>query len=111
MAAISMQSQKNAERMQMKLQAAQEAANERARIEAEGLRLQKLSERQVEMDWQASISAERALRNKKEQAWLEFYKPVKGCESSNYNKDIIKCGNDYAKAKKNFESKWRVQHQ
>lgn len=42
----------------------------------------------------------------KEAAWKSYYKPVEGCESSNQNRDAIKCGNDYIKSRKQFEASW-----
>ena len=103
MANINSQAQRDLQRIQISAQIAQEAVNEKARVEAGKVRLQKLAEHQLKLDRQAAISAERDIKDKKAQAWLNYYKPAKGCESSNANKDIIKCGNDFAKAKKSFE--------
>ena len=110
-AVINAQSQRELQRIQMSAQVAQEAANQRAGAEIEKARLQKLAEHQQEWDRQAAISAERDVKTKKEQAWFDYYKPVKGCESTNDNKDIIKCGNDFAKAKNNFEAQWKRKQQ
>lgn len=106
MAVINEQSQQSMDRMQNQTLAIQQQANERLRIEGENNRLLKLQEHQFELDKQAAIASELENKSKKEQAWVEFYKPIKGCESSNNDRDLIKCGNDYAKAKKIFEAKW-----
>lgn len=106
MAIISEQSQRSMENIQLQSQAYQDAANQRAIIEEEKLHQKKLYELQLERDKKAAIMAEIDMKNKKEKDWIAFYKPIKGCESSNENKDLMKCGNDYAKAKKAFEAQW-----
>jgi len=47
----------------------------------------------------------------KETAWNAYYKPTVGCESSNQNRDTIKCGNDYIKSRNKFEASWIKQEQ
>ena len=107
MATINEQSQRSLENIQIQSQAYQEAANQRARIEQAKIEQKKLDELQLERDRKAAIAAEVDLKIKKEQDWEAFYKPIKGCESSNDHKDLMKCGNDYAKAKKSFEAQWK----
>ena len=45
-------------------------------------------------------------RAKKDEAWKVFYKPTKGCEADNPNRETVKCGNDYIKAHDRFEASW-----
>lgn len=110
MAIINDQSQRSIQNMQIQSQAYQEAANQRAQIEQEKIEQKKLDALQLERDKKAAIMAEIDLKNKKDQDWNAFYKPIKGCESSNDNKDLMKCGNDYARAKKAFEAQWTSSH-
>jgi phosphoglycerate-specific signal transduction histidine kinase len=103
MANITYQSQKQMKQIQLQNQQRIEAA--RRAQEEKALQL-KLEKRRVEQERQAAISAGINERRKKEEAWERFYKPVSGCEASNDNKDLMKCGNDYARAKKKFEELW-----
>jgi hypothetical protein len=79
-------------------------ANRRAQLER--IQQQKLAQYRVEQQKQAAISAGIQERRMKNQAWERFYKPIKGCESSNDDKDLMKCGNDHLKAKTQFEKLW-----
>ena len=63
---------------------------------------------QQELINQAEKEAEIEVRNNKVDAWLVFYKPSKECESE--NKNMINCGNEYARAKHKFETKWVATH-
>lgn len=103
MVLINQQSQKSIERIQIEARLRQEAALEMERLKVE-------IKQQDELDRRAAIQAEIDLAKSKEQAWQSFYKPIPGCESSNNNKDFIKCGNDHAKAIKRFESQWAMNH-
>jgi len=67
---------------------------------------QKMAKYRTEKQKQAVISAGIKERNMKEKAWEGFYKPIAGCESSSDDKDLLTCGNDYAKEKKKFEALW-----
>lgn len=84
----------------------QVAAEERARIQQEKIYQQKLAKHQLELDRQATINHAISERERKAQAWADYYKPAKGCEPSNDNKDLMMCANDHARAKKNFEAQW-----
>ncbi|MFT5719285.1 MAG: hypothetical protein ACI9T7_003498 [Oleiphilaceae bacterium] len=67
---------------------------------------QKMAKYRVEQSKQAAISAGIQERKAKVEAWENFYKPIKGCESTNDDKDLIKCGNDHLRAKAKFEKLW-----
>lgn len=71
--------------------------------QSEHLRIQKY---QAGLERQAIFDTQMAKKNAKEVARKSFYKPVAGCESENPNRDLIKCGNDYARANKKFEENW-----
>ena len=101
--AINANAQKNIELSQVRSQA---AAEERARIQQEEIYQQKLAKRQLELDKQAVINHAVNERNRKAQAWADYYKPAKGCEPANDNKDLMMCANDHARARKNFEAQW-----
>ncbi len=73
---------------------------------AEKIYQQKMAKYRAEKQKQAAISAGIKERNMKAKAWEDFYKPLAGCESSNDDKNLLICGNDYAKAKKKFEALW-----
>jgi hypothetical protein len=103
MSTITYQSQQQMQQIQLQSQQRIEA-NRRAQ-EEKALQI-KLEKRRIEEEKQAAITAEINERKSKQLAWENFYKPVKGCESSNDNKDLMKCGNDHAKAKKKFEELW-----
>lgn len=81
-------------------------AEERTRFLQEKSHQERLAKHQIELNKQAAIERGINDRNKKEQAWTDYYKPAKGCEPSNDNKDLMKCANDYARAKKSFEVQW-----
>jgi len=78
-------------------------ANRKAREQQ--LLQQRIAKHRVEQQKQAAISAG-ITRNIKYHAWNAYYKPIKDCESSNEEKDLMTCGNDHAKAKKRFETLW-----
>ncbi|MDI1309999.1 MAG: hypothetical protein PSV17_11300 [Methylotenera sp.] len=97
------ESQRAMELSQLRAKAAED---ERTRIEEEKTYQQKVAKYQLEQNRQAVITNAINDKNRKVQAWDDYYKPAKGCESSNDNKDLMKCGNDYARAKKSFEAQW-----
>lgn len=99
MSAVNYQTQKSLEQMQLRNQQKIEA-NQRAKEEK--LMALEMLNRRNEQERQAAINERRS----KELAWENFYKPIRGCESSNDNKDLMKCANDYARAKKTFEAQW-----
>ena len=105
---VNEQSHRNIERIRQQSITAQEAANERQR-QAEVVAYQhKLALHQQELAKQAEKEAEIEARSNKADAWLGFYKPSKACESE--NKNIINCGNEYARAKNKFETQWEATH-
>jgi len=79
---------------------------ERARVQQEKDYQQRLAKHQLALAKQAAIDQAINERDRKAQAWADYYKPVKGCEPSNDNKDLMLCANDHARAKKNFETQW-----
>ena len=79
---------------------------ERVRQEAEQIQLLRIQKHDAELEQQAIFEAQLAEKNAKEVARKSFYKPVAGCESDNQNRDLIKCGNDYARSNKKFEENW-----
>ena len=81
-------------------------AEERTRALQEKAYQERLAKHQLKLEEQAAIERGINDRSKKEQAWTDYYKPAKGCEPSNDNKDLMKCANDYARAKKSFEVQW-----
>jgi len=100
------QSQQELQRFQIQSEAARAAAQERVRLEMEAKEQQKLAAIQLENDKRAQELAVIQEKEAKEVAWKRFYNPIRGCESENPNRDAIKCGNDYIKARKRFESGW-----
>lgn len=105
---INANTQRDIELNRLRIQA---AAEERAKIQQEAIYQQKLAKKQFELEKQAAINQEIDLKNRKAQAWVDYYKPAKGCEPSNDNKDLMMCANDYARAKKNFETQWASNQQ
>lgn len=100
------QSQQQMRMIQLKNEAMQAQAEEKVRLKAEAAMQQRIAAHQIELDRRAAIENEINTRVKKEQAWTAFYKPTKGCEKDNQNRDAILCGNDYMKAHKRFEESW-----
>jgi hypothetical protein len=93
------QAQKQLQDLQLQREYANAKGRERAQLEAE-------AKRQHELMIRTQKAA--AIRNmgEKEKAWNLYYKPAAGCESSNQNRETIKCSNDYIKARKKFEDDW-----
>lgn len=103
---MEMQTKNELRKMQIKTETYKAENEERARAQAqqkEQLRIQKYHE---ELEQQAMLQAQIAEKNAKEIARGSFYKPIDGCESKNPDRDLIKCGNDYAQANKRFEDNW-----
>ena len=107
---INAQSQQQMQNIQLQNEEMRAKAEEDARAKAEELRQQKLAAQQLDNDKRNAIVAEIEERSKKEEAWAEAYKPVKGCEKDRPDRDAIKCGNDYAKAHRQFEASWAANH-
>ena len=107
---IDAQSQQQMQSIQLQNQAMKANAEENARAKQEELRQQKLAAQQLDNDKRNAIAAAIEERTKKEEAWALTYKPIKECEKDNPNRDAIKCGNDYAKAHRQFELSWANSH-
>lgn len=103
---LNAQSQQRFQNLQIQSEAARIAAQERVRLEMEEKEQQKLAAIQLENDKHAQQIAIIQEKDAKELAWTKFYNPTRGCESENPDRDAIKCGNDYIKARKRFESGW-----
>lgn len=105
--AISEEQTKNELRkMQIRNEAFKVQNEERVRQEAEQIQLLRIQKHDAELEQQANFEAQLAEKNAKEVARKSFYKPVAGCEADNQNRDLIKCGNDYARSNKKFEENW-----
>ncbi|MES2546381.1 MAG: hypothetical protein V4575_01660 [Pseudomonadota bacterium] len=83
---------------------------ERLRLHAEQIERLKIQKHEAVLEQQAIFEAQLAAKNAKETARKSFYKPVAGCESENPDRDLIKCGNDYARANRKFEENWAKNH-
>lgn len=103
---IEVQSQLQINAVRMNSEAIKSEEERNSRIKAAELMQKKLDAQQVEFNKRADVVAEINNRVKKEEAWLEFYQPTKGCEQDNQNREAVKCGNDYIKAHKRFEASW-----
>jgi hypothetical protein len=79
---------------------------ERIRLHAEHNERLRMQKHAAELEQQVIFDAQLAAKNAKEIARKSFYKPIAGCESENPNRDLIKCGNDFARANKRFEEDW-----
>lgn len=75
------------------------------RIETERTR-QRQFELQTEREKRAATELQAKLKIEKEEAWKKFYKPVRECGDYTRNSDMIKCGNQHAQARKQFEEDW-----
>lgn len=100
------QSQQELQHFQLQSEAARAAAQERVRIEMEAKEQQRLAAAQLDNDKRKQALAVIQEKEAKEVAWKKFYSPIRGCESENPNRDAIKCGNDYIKARRRFELAW-----
>lgn len=107
---IDAQSQQQLKNYQLQNEAEKAKLEEEASARAEELRQQKLADQQLDTEKRNAIAAAIDERIKKEQAWTETYKPVKGCDKENPDRDAIKCGNDYVKAHRQFEVSWANRH-
>ncbi len=83
---------------------------ERLRLHAEQIERLKIQKHEAVLEQKAIFEAQLAAKNAKETARKSFYKPVAGCESENPDRDLIKCGNDYARANRKFEENWAKNH-
>ena len=97
-------------KMQIRNEAFKAENEESVRMQSEKNQLLKIQKHEAELEQQAFFETQLAARNTKEVARKSFYKPILGCESDNPNRDLIKCGNDYARANKTFEESWAKNH-
>lgn len=100
------QSQQQMRVFQLKNEAVRAEAEEKARLNAEEIMQKKIAAHQIELDKRAAIATEADERVRKEEAWIDFYKPTKGCEKDNPDREAVKCANDYIKARNRFEQSW-----
>lgn len=103
---INEQTQRQFEHIQLQTEAMNARAQENARLRAEALIEQKQIAQQIDLKNREEISNKINEQIRKEQAWAVAYKPVKGCEKDNPERDAITCGNDYARAHRKFEASW-----
>jgi len=57
----------------------------------------------------AAQQAADALANRKQAAWAEYYKPPASCEHAPAWQDQVECGNQFIRAKREFEKQWSAQ--
>jgi hypothetical protein len=69
----------------------------------------RLALHQIELNRQAALAAEVEERNKKSIAWGNYFKPSPECINDD-GQNLMKCANDHARAKKNFELSWAKNH-
>lgn len=91
---------------QLQTEAMRARIEENARLKTEVLRRQKQLAQQIDLAKREEISHQINARVRKDEAWAAAYKPIRGCEKDNPDRDAIKCGNDYAKAHRQFEASW-----
>lgn len=103
---INEQTQRQFEKIQLQTEAMNARAQENTRLRAQALIEQKKIAQQIDLKNREEISNKVNEQIRKEQAWAVAYKPIKGCEKDNPDKDAIKCGNDYARAHRKFEASW-----
>ena len=110
LAITEVQTKNELRKMQIRNEAFKAQNEESIRMQAEQDQLLKIQKHEAELEQQAFFETQLAARNAKEVAKKSFYKPILGCESHNPNRDLIKCGNDYARANKAFEESWAKNH-
>lgn len=66
-----------------------------------------------ELAWQkrVQLQAANSLQMKKDQAWAAFYSAPTSCEHPADWAAQVECGNQYMRAKKRFEERWKAEHQ
>ena len=106
MEVVNRQTQQQFQEIQIRNEYQQAKEMERVRLESE----YKEQQRRLVIERENQIHAQKMAvveeKNAKETAWGKFYKPTLGCGSENPNRDAIKCGNDYIRERKRFESGW-----
>jgi hypothetical protein len=107
---IEKQSQIEMQKMQIRSELISDEAYRKAALNEERILQQKFLVRQLELDKEAEKTAILDKKAKKKEAWNVYYKPSKGCQSGSENIDLLICGNEHAKARKNFEAAWAKQH-
>jgi low affinity Fe/Cu permease len=106
MAITEIQTKNELRKMQIRTEAYKAQNEERIRLQGEQHELLRIQKHEAELAQQVIYEAQLAAKSAKEVARKSFYKPVAGCESDNPNRELIKCGNDYARANKKFEENW-----
>ena len=106
MAIMETQTKNELREMQIRTEVLKAQNEERIRLQTEQSERLKIQKHEAELEQQAIFEAQLVARNTKEVARKSFYKPIAGCESENPNRDLIKCGNDFARANKKFEENW-----
>jgi len=99
-------SRKHLKDIQIQSELANAKAREISRQKTEEAQRAKAATIQRDLYEREQKSAELKRLADKENAWKSYYEPISGCESNNPNRETIKCGNDYLKAKKEFEAEW-----
>lgn len=103
---ITDQTQQQMRSNQLKSEAMRLEAEEQARVKAEEDMQKKIAAHQIELDKRSAAASEVDARVRKEESWANFYKPIKGCEKDNPDREAVKCGNDYIKSRNRFEQSW-----
>jgi hypothetical protein len=103
---IEKQSQIEMQKMHIRSELIRDEANRKAALNEDRILQQKFLVRQLELDKEAEKTAILDEKTKKNEAWNVYYKPSKGCQSGSENIDLLTCGNEHAKARKNFEAAW-----
>jgi hypothetical protein len=94
---------------QLQAQAIQKAMQDSLLRQQQEANQQRIAQHQLEIERQAAISAQIEERNKRSQAWENYYKPSAECINDN-GQNLMKCANEHAKAKKDFEAQWSGSH-
>ena len=110
MAIINVQTQNQFREIQIQAEKAKLENEERIRQEANRVQQIKLHKIEIEHQKQAAVEAQLAERVAKEAAWKETYRPIAGCEPEKSDRDLLKCGNDYARSHKRFKENWAKTH-
>lgn len=105
------QTQKQLEQIRINNEAARLQAQQNVRLQAEEqarLTRQQLQQQNEIREKTAALEIE---KSRKEKAWKQYYRPVSGCEMDNPDRETVKCGNDFIKARRLFDAQWPAQVQ
>lgn len=86
---------------------------EARRYEVESKKLEAEAKAKAEIEMQQKEIEENRIRTslaameseRKEKAWKAYYKPSAGC-TADKNSSLVTCGNEYIKARREFEENW-----